>query len=362
MLPITNGTPSSDEAVVALVHGDVLVCSGAMIAPQLVLTAAHCLADAHLPDVAIGPAVIGAEHHAVIAAFVHPLFQAATLDHDLALLLVDPPLTIAPIPYLNFAESLTRPIRIAGYGFTIADDTSPATRLTGATMESDSDELSFTTRSTPSQACEGDSGGPALYSDPGAERVVGVASSGDATCSSFAKYTRVDAHADYIAQLVTATSISGALAGDRCYYAANCGDGACTPALDDPRLMFCATACDGGCADGLACISGRCRHPTPSPGAIGSPCSLDSQCIDALCTAPRGTAETVCTVHCFNDLPGFTCPNDTACGAAADAQQACFTAVAAGCSASRGDASWLLALLFGLRIRRRVVVNDPPAR
>jgi hypothetical protein len=359
VLPITNGTPSSDEAVVALAHEDVITCSGTVIAPQLVLTAAHCLSDSKLPDVAID----GTEHHPALAAFIHPQFDATTLDHDLALILVDPPLTVTPMPYVMTVDDLivATQVRVVGYGFTVAGDTSPPMRLSGTSRIMSIDELQFTSTADPAQTCEGDSGGPALAQMIGPERIVGVASSGDATCTQFSKHTRVDVHYGYIADLVARTSAGGAAAGDRCWYPANCGAGTCTAALDDSRLSFCATTCDAGCAEGTSCSDGLCRHPTPSPGALGAPCNVDGDCVDALCVSPANVAQAVCTVRCFSDLPGFTCPSGTACGDAADTEQACFaTTDGGGCSSTRADGGALLLLLL-VGIRRRVIVNDPPA-
>jgi hypothetical protein len=180
-------------------------------------------------------------------------------------------------------------------------------------------------------------------------------------CVQFAQHTRVDAHADFIAATVARTAAGGAQPGDRCWYADNCATGTCTAALDDPRLSFCATPCAGGCTEGLTCSDGLCRHPAPSPGAAGSTCTAAGDCIDALCVAPSGATATVCSVRCFSDLPGFTCPGGTACSAAADGEDACFaTPPSDGCNATHGGAGLLLGLLW-LRVRRRVVVDDPPA-
>jgi hypothetical protein len=351
--PITGGTPSSEDAVVELAHGDVLACSATVIAPHAVLTAAHCLSGT-LPDVVDGDGT----HHAVIAGFAHPGFDKTTLDHDLAIFVVDPPLAITPLAYATtLGAAVGDTFEVIGFGWTVDGDTSPPARRTGTSQLTAIDPLQLRSTAAPAQTCEGDSGGPALY----AGQIIGVASSGDPMCVQFAEHTRVDAHADFIAATVARTAAGGAQPGDRCWYAANCATGACTAALDDPRLSFCTTSCDGGCAAGLACIEGACRHPAPSPGAVGSTCATAGDCIDALCVAPSNASATVCSVRCFSDLPGFTCPTGTGCTAAADGGEACFAVPPSdGCHAAHGDAGLLLGLL-GLRVRRRVVVHDPPA-
>ena len=353
--PITGGTPSSLDAVVELAHGDVLACSATVIAPHAVLTAAHCLSDSELPDVVDGAGT----HHAAIAGFTHPGFDKTTLDHDLAILVVDPPLAIAPLAYATtLGAAVGDTFEVIGFGWTVAGDMSPPARRTGTSLLAAIDPLQLHSTAAPQQICEGDSGGPAIY----AGQIIGVASSGDPMCVQFAQHTRVDVHADFIAATLAATAPGGAQPGDRCWYAANCAAGTCTAALDEPRLSFCATSCDGGCAAGLACVDGLCRHPAPSPGAIGSMCATAGDCVDALCVAPSDATAAVCSVRCFSDLPGFTCPAGTACAASSDGEEACFaTPQSDGCHAGHGDAGWLLGLL-GLGVRRRVVVNDPPAR
>ena len=229
---ITGGTPSLEEAVVELARGDVLTCSATVIAPQAVLTAAHCVKSADLPDVVDGNGV----HHTAVAKFAHPGFDATTLDHDLALIVVDPPLAIAPLPYTTALDAAVGDMfEVIGYGWTVAGDTSVPARRTGTSQLTAIDPLQLHSVAAPNQTCEGDSGGPAVL----AGQIIGVASSGDPMCVQFAQHTRVDAHADFIAATLAATAAGGAQPGDRCWYAANCAAGTCTAALDDPRLAFC---------------------------------------------------------------------------------------------------------------------------
>jgi hypothetical protein len=344
--PITDGSPSTDVAVVALAFDDTLVCSGTVIAPQAVLTAAHCVMGEMLPEVAIGDTLAGAVRHASLAALVDPDFDPTSLDHDLAIVIVEPTLGVAPLPY---ATTLDAPpgstIRVVGYGWTVANDPSPAERRTGTSVVDSIDDLRLVSHAAPSQACEGDSGGPALVGN----ELVGVASSGDPSCTQFARHTRVDVKADFIADVLARSAVGAAGPGERCWYDANCAAGACLPALDEPRWSFCAPACDDGCPDGLACIDDRCRHAAPSPGAEGAPCASDTDCAGGMCRAPDDGTARVCTQRCFHDLPELACPGDDTCRAADDGGDACFAAAdGGGCSTSGGQPGLLLLVLVQL--------------
>lgn len=344
--PITGGTPSGEDAVVSLVHGTSVGCTGTAIAPHLVLTAAHCLSDSQLPDVVEGALVDGA-HHAVMATFLAPGWDPETLDHDLALLVIDPALT-ATLP-TGGPVTVGDAITIIGFGFTVANDTAPAQRRTGTAHVDAVDDLRVRSSAAPNQTCEGDSGGPAIFND----QVIGVASSGDTACTQFAQHTRVDIHADFIATTLAATSELSVPTGGRCYYATNCQTGMCLPALDEPRESFCSIAC-GSCPDGLACISGACRHPAPSPGAVGATCGGDTDCVGALCETAKDGSTATCTARCFSDLPGFTCPDGYSCRANTTGAEACFAEIRDdGCNAGGGDAGWLIGSICAVRAARR---------
>ena len=326
-LLIVGGTASAEPAVVPLVRDGALVCSGSVIAPHAVLTAAHCLGDTR-------PFTI--DGHTVIASFIAPGFDAATLSHDVAIVIVDPPFPVT-LPYGAAAGST---MQLLGFGHTMPNETTPgpfAQRTGAATI--DEIEAQMIRSSGPARTCEGDSGGPALIDGV----IVGVTSSGD--CVSVSRHARVDIESTFIADTLSVTAPGAGAAGERCWYDANCAAAACVPAIDEPRWSFCSPACTSACPAGLECVDALCRHPLPSPGASGAACASDDHCAGTVCVAPAGEDAQVCTRRCFSDLPGFECPSGMQCEPDDDGSESCFTkADRGGCSVAPGPA-WMLALL-----------------
>ena len=368
---ITNGAnDDGDLGVVAIMQGTTLVCTATLIAPRLVLTAAHCLTDEGMPQAYFGSAPgDGGPERAIATVRRHPQFDPATLTNDVAMaLLADAapagatPWPLPATPLDDGAVGTT--LRLVGFGRTAAGDTSAARKRAGMTVLASltANELDFAP--SPSQTCEGDSGGPAFATVGGVEAIVGVTSSGDVSCAAMARDMRVDAYADtFIAPFLAATAEGAAGAGDRCWYAENCATGECAPALDDPSLSFCAPACDGGCPAGLACLAGSdgrklCRHAPPSPGATGAACASDDACNAGHCVARTSGGATVCAPECFVDLPGF-CGDGFECApvAGSGSQAACF-ARARGCAFAgapdgNGGAFLFLVTLLAAGVRRR---------
>ncbi len=364
---ITNGAADSGDAgVVALMQGNALQCTATLIAPRLLVTAAHCVPDGALPEAYFGSAPgDGGPRVAILAVRRQPAFDAMTLSNDIAMaLLADAapagatpwPLPAAPLD----GSAVGLPLRLVGFGRTSAGDTSAPEKRAGTTVLASltATELGFAP--SPSQTCEGDSGGPAFATVGGVEAIVGVTSSGDAACTAMARDLRVDAYAaPFLMPWMAATAEGGAGIGDRCWYAANCSPGAgdCVPALDDASLSFCSPSCAGGCPSGLKCLAGSdgsllCRHPPPSPGATGAPCSDDGACDAGHCVARAGSTATVCAPTCFTDLPGF-CSAGFECAAVAGGggQSACFAKHTGGCAfvasgARGGGATIFVALLL----------------
>jgi hypothetical protein len=288
---ITSGVPTdADPAVVALLQGGEVACTATLVAPRILLTAAHCLSNVATPVALFGavPAE-GGVRIAIERVRVHPNFVHATFDNDIALALLAGDAPAVPVRLPSEMEA-GAPLRLVGFGRTGADDVSAPRKREGSALVDTLSERSFTLLAAPSQTCEGDSGGPAFAVESGV--IVGVASHGDVNCQSSATHVRVDAYLESFIR----------------------------PFIVEPGAR----------------------------AALGESCARDEDCEEAMC-GPEGA----CTRRCFGDLPGF-CPSGYACLPLPEGGDGCLAEHAGGCSTSGsgGDPFAVFLVLFFLRARR----------
>ncbi len=318
---IVNGTDApGDAAVVALVArrtrctGDplTLLCSGALIAPDVVLTAAHCL-NIFGPE---GPYEIffGAEllpepqgrFVRVAGALRHPDYEPQTHAFDVALLRLATPVDVHPLALpepASLALAQGTPVRVLGFGDT-KDASAPAGRRRQGTLSVlEVSASAFRAGPAPSMSCVGDSGGPVLVSSGGREVLAGITVSGDVACRTEAFNVRVDALRDTFLQPFLSKPS--------------------TPAA--PRLApgnLCREACtqDADCPSGLTCDFaegplGRCLLPALQGGDYGAACTEDAACgAGGLCARLEPEGDEAC--RCFTPCGSSPPPDEGGCTSA----------------------------------------------
>jgi hypothetical protein len=202
--------------------GPRVTCTGTLIAPDVVLTAGHCMffLGRRLPGFVLAPQVAAATPETTMAAsrvVMHPEFvvragSGAPL-HDLALVLLARPLQgVTPERLLSKSESAALAIGAAvdlvGYGRTTHAVSVDGTKNRGRSklVATRPFEWVIGAPSEP-QNCDGDSGGPAFVKIAGKRRLMGIASRSfddKAPCVSGTIHARPDAELDWITETLRA--------------------------------------------------------------------------------------------------------------------------------------------------------------
>jgi MYXO-CTERM domain-containing protein len=277
--PIINGSVDDADTNVVLViltypglSSWGALCSGEIVSPHVVLTAAHC----------VSPFAVGSDaQFSVFAGTALPmsglpppdqLLQVRethydkAFDHqttawdadDIAVLILAAPTKIAPLPYNHFnlpASNASQPVRLVGYGITSGTDrqgTTAGTRHQAPSYLVDTQAQTMTIWDNLHSNCEGDSGGPTLMMLDGRERIVGITQTGYSTCPlNLAQIdTRVDAYADFIDQYVKQFDPPRVPAGGACTSDDECAP---FPCLEHICTQQCAGA-NATCPTGTRCV------------------------------------------------------------------------------------------------------------
>jgi MYXO-CTERM domain-containing protein len=344
---------------VAIYNGG--LCTGTLIAPDLVLTAAHCISpgvigySSQQEVTANTQVVLDAENifngsgRAIRAAetYPHPDFSLSSLgDNDIGLIRLAQSVTDrepTPINRLHEDAPVGLSVTMVGYGasqvggggagqlFVLPEKKATACANYGVT---DSKLLCYS-QTDGSGKCEGDSGGPSYAVIGGVQRVVGVTSFGDQSCAQFGADTRVDAELDFLYSVAPELQCQA--------------EGACNEACGidglaaDPDCPICSR--DSECGDDQVCgTDGRCVPAPFTPGGDGSACASNEECGSHICASDSEGG--LCTSTCESNeqcLDGFECVGageTSVCWPAAEQDKG-------GCSVngSGKSAPWALVLL-----------------
>lgn len=191
------------------------LCTGSVISPTTILTAAHCV-DPRLTgagavfEVYTGTQVFTSAPLAVRSTVFDPGFDPTNPanGHDLGLVRLASPTSLDPIPFSGLAYGRGA-IRIVGYGMNThiagipqLPDGVGTKRTTLAQLNGENASF-LSIGDTNRQTCHGDSGGPALQWVDGVETIVGVVSFGqdisaNIVCVNGGVDTRLDNYLSFI--------------------------------------------------------------------------------------------------------------------------------------------------------------------
>jgi secreted trypsin-like serine protease len=207
---LDNGHPAVVAVTFQSTAGS-FICTGTLITPTAVVTAAHCL----LPSpghpaytnwqVAVGSSVSSAAIFPVVKAYPHPEYQPGVtgVGNDAAVLLLGSPVNgIRPLAFNRrpLGTSLEgQNLTLVGYGNDNGQNgTGNGVKRTATVRITDVRNEELDAGMPGRTTCQGDSGGPWLMRRNRQWVIVGLTAYGPVGCTDAGSATRVDRVADFV--------------------------------------------------------------------------------------------------------------------------------------------------------------------
>lgn len=359
--PIIGGTPDTCHPQTGyLAAGDDLVCSLVLIAPNVVLTAAHCVNPA-ATNVRVGFGTMGGTTYGIDKVYVHPDFKVNRPTNDVAVLVLSStvsgitPATLVDLPAENTSATAS------GYGNTLPrGQSSSIARKLPVTLTTNEERALEVMPPATGTTCDGDSGGPIYANNPCGQTgqqiygTISQAAKGRTGCAvgESGSGSNVQSTRDFVTKALAGTATQLASNADcapggklvDCLTQQNGADvcglrwcpptgvmatGACEagPYARAPRTNECEPDGFGNALDDDC--DGEIDEGCLSPACKGVTCPIDAECVAGTCechkSCPGGQLDPeTCTCFCVSACQdgvcecgenASTCPQD--CGAPA---------------------------------------------
>lgn len=420
-LPIIGGFATNTDPAVVFTSTSTGNCTGTLVSPRVVLTAAHCVIDSiesgltNSGSVGFGDEAGNFDQTVGIAdMYAHRYYDPAVVRrYDIGLIRLGSPVdNVTPVPFNDqtLDESfLGAQVRVLGFGVT--DGESQTGAGTKREVNLTIDELTTEHIGLGNEVhniCQGDSGGPTLLEIDGQERVAAVSSFGSNACMNRSYVTRVDIYADVIGEVISAwdgpcqqdgkcvtdgcgdfpdpdcdvcgfdgVCASGCpnldldcpvagFAGDDCEDNDGCESRLCVEALDDPDVHYCSATCDPADPEPCPAPLGQCEEADDGesycyyPGTTPGVQGADCSSADDCRSGICDSKHDICIEPCGDGLPA--CAEPYHCKKVNSQVKACTLGSEGGCDAAgsgRGAAGALILVGFLLLMRRRFSYRGP---